>query len=119
MQSEGVFSIDLESNLKGRRFPRQIELHFYRIISELINNTVKHAGASKAIVKLNYSQGLLKLMYTDNGKGYKVGELDPKKVGMGIGNILQRVSLIDGEIEFKNRKEKTEVRIIKVLPGSK
>ena len=115
MQTEGVFSINFTSNLKGRRFPKQTELHFYRIICELINNTLKHAGASEANIKLNYSGGLLHLNYSDNGKGYNVDELDKKKTGMGIGNILQRVNLIDGKIEFLKKKGKTVVKIVKVI----
>ena len=81
----------------------------------MINNTVKHAGASVAKIKLNYSRNLLNLVYTDNGKGYNVDELDNKKIGMGIGNILQRVNLIDGKIEFRKQKGKTEVRITKMI----
>ncbi len=115
MQTEGVFSIEFTSNLKGRRFLKQIELHFYRIICELINNTVKHAGASVTKMKLNYSRNLLNMIYSDNGKGYNVDELDKKKVGMGIANILQRVNLIDGKIEFRKKKGKTEVKITKMI----
>jgi len=115
MQTKGVFSIEFTSNLKGRRFPRQIELHFYRIICELINNTLKHSGASEAKIQLKYSRDLLHLIYTDNGKGYNVDKLDKKKVGMGIGNILQRVNLIDGKIEFLRKKGKTAVKIMKVI----
>jgi PAS domain S-box-containing protein len=113
MQHEGVFTISLISNLKGRRFRKQTELHVYRIICELINNTVKHAGATSAVVKLNYTKGLLKLNYTDNGKGYDITEINKKPGGMGVGNIIQRANLINAEIQFVKRKGKTEVRIRK------
>jgi signal transduction histidine kinase len=115
MQHEGVFSIHFDSNLQSRRFHMQTELHFYRIICELINNTVKHAGASLATVKLNYAKGLLNLTYTDNGKGYNIDEINSKPGGMGVGNIIQRVNLIDAKIRFMNRKGKTEVRILKEI----
>jgi PAS domain S-box-containing protein len=115
MQHEGVFSIHFDSNLQSRRFHMQTELHFYRIIFELINNTVKHAGASLATVKLNYAKGLLNLTYTDNGKGYNIDEINSKPGGMGVGNIIQRVNLIDAKIRFMNRKGKTEVRILKEI----
>ncbi len=115
MQHEGVFSIGFDSNLKGRRFEKHTELHFYRIICELINNTVKHSGASKAVVKLNYVKEKLTLHYTDNGTGYDVAAINKKPGGMGIGNIIQRVNLIDAKIRFINRKEKTEVEISKEL----
>jgi PAS domain S-box-containing protein len=115
MPKKGTFSVEFVSNLNGRRFPRQIELHFYRIVCELINNTIKHAGATIASVKLNYSRSLLKLTYTDNGKGYKVEEINKKTSGMGVSNIFQRVNVIDGKIQFQIKKGKTELKIWKEL----
>ncbi|MCX6268899.1 MAG: PAS domain S-box protein [Bacteroidetes bacterium] len=111
MQHEGIFEISFISNLKGRRFQKQTELHFYRIICELINNTVKHAGATNAVVRLNYLRGLLKLDYTDNGKGYDISEINKNPGGMGLGNIIQRVKLLDAKIQFTQRKGKTAVTV--------
>jgi PAS domain S-box-containing protein len=115
MPKKGTFSIEFNSNLNGRRFPKQVELHFYRIVCELINNTIKHAGATVARVKLNYSRSLLKLTYTDNGKGYNVEDINKKTSGMGVSNILQRVNVIDGKIQFLKKKGKTEVKIWKEI----
>jgi PAS domain S-box-containing protein len=112
---KGALSIEMSSNLNGQRFPRQIELHFYRIVCELINNTIKHAGASVASVKLYYSKSLLKLTYSDNGKGYDIGEINAKNSGMGVSNILQRVNVIDGKIQFLNKNRKTVVKIWKEI----
>ena len=115
MQHEDVFSIGFISNLKDRRFEIQTELHFYRIICELVNNTVKHSGATKAVIKLNYVNDKLSLNYTDNGIGYVVSEISKQPGGMGIGNIIHRVNLIDAKIQFINRYNKTEVEIFKEL----
>lgn len=112
---DGTLSIELVSNLKNSRFPRQTELHLYRIICELINNTIKHSGADAASVTLSYSRSLLKVTYSDNGKGYPVDLINNKRSGMGVSNILQRVSLIDGKIEFLNKKGKTVVTIRKEI----
>jgi PAS domain S-box-containing protein len=115
MQQEGVFTISLLSDLKGRRFQKETELHCYRIICELINNTVKHAGASAALVKLRYTKGLLKIQYEDNGKGYQVDESNLNPLGMGLGNIIRRADLIDAKIRFLSRKGKTVVTILKEI----
>ena len=76
---------------------------------------MKHAGATKAVVKLTATRGLLKLNYSDNGKGYRIAEINKKSGGMGIGNIIQRANLIDAKIQFIDRKGKTEVSIQKDL----
>jgi PAS domain S-box-containing protein len=115
MQHEGVFTISMESNLQNRRFHKQTELHFYRICCELINNTVKHAGASAASLNLSYKKGLLTITYSDNGKGYDVSGASIKPGGLGLGNIIQRANLIDAKIQFSRRKGKTEVRITKEI----
>ena len=115
MQKEGQYAIEFTSNLDGKRFPKQIELHLYRIICELINNTVRHSGATKSTINLEFSRKTLMLYYSDNGKGYKVEEMQGEFTGMGIGNIHQRVGLINGTIKFAVKRGKTEVRIIKEM----
>lgn len=115
MQHEGTFSIHVISNLQGRRFQMQTELHVYRIICELINNTVKHACATAATLKLRFSGGVLTMRYTDNGKGYEVADFSQHTGGMGIGNIVRRAGLIDAKIRFVNRKKKTEVILTKEI----
>lgn len=113
VQREGVFSVSIASNLGEARFSRTIELHLYRIITELINNTIKHAGATAATLKLVYADKILKITYSDNGKGYDVDETVSRPSGMGIGNIINRVNVIDGKISFVKKGGKTEVRIVK------
>jgi two-component system NarL family sensor kinase len=72
----------------------------YRIVQELINNTVKHANASEAIVQLMGSEKGLHLTVEDNGCGF-----DPKKLktpGVGINNIRSRVDFLNGALEFNS-----------------
>jgi PAS domain S-box-containing protein len=111
----GVFSVEFDSNLNGTRFPGEIELHLYRIVCELINNTVKHSNGTKSIVKLRYSKGVVKVFYTDDGKGYDFDEIQKRSSGMGLSNIMHRVNLIDGHVSFRNICGRTEVRIRKEL----
>jgi PAS domain S-box-containing protein len=112
---EDSFQIHFDSNLGNMRFAKLVELHYYRIACELFNNTIKHAGASKVAIKLVYCEGQLCLDYTDNGKGYNVEEIRQHSSGMGVDNILYRVSLIDGHIKFTEKNGKTSVRIWKVI----
>jgi signal transduction histidine kinase len=64
---------------------------------------------------VNFAKGLLSLCYSDNGKGYNIKDIKTKPGGLGIGNIIQRVNLIDAKILFSRRKGKTEVRISKEI----
>lgn len=115
MQHAGVFNIEFETNLNGDRFPKPVELHLYRIVSELVNNTMKHSGATITRVSLKKQRNRLTLVYTDNGKGYDVEEIKKRPGGLGIGNLIQRAALMDAEITFSRKGKQTVVTIVKYL----
>ena len=110
-KSNKVFSAELVSSLGNFRLQKEIELHMYRITSELLNNSIKHSGGNNAIIQLLYYKGVLKLVYADNGSGYDIEELVRNPQGSGIDNILNRVTLIHGEIGFTKRNNMVEVSI--------
>lgn len=93
---------ELSNNLEDLRFSRNIEIVCYRIISELINNTIKHANASSIDIKLLLEKEKLMITYFDNGVGYDFSptalELNPK--GMGLYNIASRVKTLNGTLNF-------------------
>jgi PAS domain S-box-containing protein len=111
----GLVSITVNSRLGQKRFPKESELHFFRIITELINNSIKHSGSRNIELHLNHLNNTLKLVYSDGGKGYNVEEILKKTGGMGIHNIFHRVNLMNGTIAFLDREGKTEVRIQKKI----
>lgn len=108
-------TLEFSSHLENIRFPQPVELHFYRIISELINNSLKHSNADLIHIYLRCINDTLKLVYYDNGKGYNVRELLQKQTGIGLHSILNRVNLIKGSIDFQQDKGKTIVKINKKL----
>jgi len=108
-------TLEYKSEIENIRFPQSVELHFYRIISELINNSLKHSEAGVIHINLRCIGDTLKLIYYDNGKGYNVQELYLKPGGIGLRSILNRVSLINGTINFQQEKGKTVVKINKKL----
>jgi signal transduction histidine kinase len=91
--------INLDADIGCQRFPHNIESMIYRIVSELLNNTVKHAGADTVEVSSHYKDGLLCLCYSDNGRGFDLEKtLDPKnEMGIGLLNIISRAKTIGAE----------------------
>jgi PAS domain S-box-containing protein len=94
--------IDFESNC-DRRFEKNLEITIYRIITELINNTIKYSGASNAEVGLNYydKDSHIVLDYMDNGCGFDLNETMSARKGLGLSNIYQRISTLDGKINIE------------------
>ncbi len=76
------------------RLDPKIELAVYRCITELINNTLKHAEATRISLDIGRSDGKLTIRYSDNGKGFTTSA--GKRVGQGIPNITNRVESFGG-----------------------
>jgi len=72
----------------------------YRIIGELITNTLRHASASKVEISLYNYEGKIELFYSDNGIGFETKKI--KTNGMGLSNINSRVKSLDGEMEINS-----------------
>ncbi|WP_046758111.1 sensor histidine kinase [Kordia jejudonensis] len=78
------------------------ELNTYRIIQELINNTLKHAMASNLSVTIGHEGDMLKIVYEDDGIGLQQEYLNQK--GIGLRNIESRLSVLKGTIHFNAQK---------------
>ncbi len=113
LRVEKTISVQFHSDLGDKRFSNELEMHFLRIVCELINNSIKHSGAAKVNVHLGYSGSCITLLYWDDGKGYNVEEIMKSATGMGISNLYYRVSVIGGELDFLHRRGKVIVRIRK------
>lgn len=72
------------------------ELHFFRILQELINNSIRHGRAKNAFISLFCKMNSLEFNYTDDGIGFDVNELQQKK-GIGLNNIESRVAILKGK----------------------
>lgn len=88
------------------RFDENTESSIFRIVSELINNTIKHANASLASVVFKLDNGSFLILYSDNGVGFSLEKALDKKMSRGINNILNRVKSLGGEISFAEKSKK-------------
>lgn len=86
--------------MDDQRFERQIEVGIYRIAQEMVNNIIKHSGAKKVFVQLIKTQSHLILHLEDDGEGFEP-QLAQRSQGIGMGNILSRASLVNGEVNFE------------------
>ncbi len=94
---EEHMKVDFTTNITDNRFSEEIETSVYRIIKELFNNTIKHANANKIGLKITLLGKRLKLIYSDNGRGFNIKDMDKKESrGMGISNIISRIRSLKG-----------------------
>ena len=108
-------SIDFRTNMEGERFDTDKEVVMYRAACELINNGMKHSGASKIEMDLHRHQKIITLQYLDNGRGFDTEKLTSEEaVGMGIPNIETRVRAVDGVFLIESSKGKGTSALIRV-----
>lgn len=74
--------------------PINTSIALYRVVQELLTNTIKHANARQIKVQLSGNTGKLTLDYADDGKG--VSPAGMKSMGMGMHNIESRLSMVYG-----------------------
>jgi signal transduction histidine kinase len=95
----------LEDNSK---ISNDLGVNIFRVVQELINNTIKHAEASSIRISLTEFENHCSLYYFDNGKGFDP-ESDAK--GAGINNIKERLQAFNGRIVIRSSEEGTTVEI--------
>lgn len=89
----------------------QIEIALFRIVNELINNTLKYASADNIRINLTKQNNTIYLHYKDDGLGFDKNEA-LQRDGSGLKNISTRVESINGNVEIESKKgEGIEVKI--------
>ncbi|WP_194350014.1 sensor histidine kinase [Pontibacter beigongshangensis] len=97
--------VKFECNEPARRVAQRLELALYRILQELLANTIKHAAATEIYIRLHFEADKLMLTYTDNGKGFDYQNLlDNAYAGLGLTNLQSRIALLNGTLDFSSEK---------------
>ena len=89
--------IRFTTNLRSERLDPDVEVIFYRVTCELINNSLKHSGCTEIRLSLTLDGTQMTLRYADNGCGF-----DPSAEthGMGLANIQSRINSLNGTVSI-------------------
>ena len=96
LEDKSDLKVSLKQNVS--KLPKKIEEHIFRIIQELISNTLRHAQASCLDVYLYQTDVELQLKVVDNGIGFQLGSLDD--LSYGLRNIKERVEDMAGTVQL-------------------
>ena len=88
--------IDVRLVVEGRprELPTDTEMALYRTAQEALTNTIKHASAERAEVRLDWAEDTLGLRVTDDGAGPR-----PGRPGRGLIGIRERISACGGTVQ--------------------
>ena len=96
LEDKSDLKVSLKQNVS--KLPKKIEEHIFRILQELISNTLRHAQASCLDVYLYQTDVELQLKVVDNGIGFQLGSLDD--LSYGLRNIKERVEDMAGIVQL-------------------
>jgi two-component system, NarL family, sensor kinase len=110
IQQSGALHISYQS-IENLILDQTISITIYRIVQELINNTMKHAVAKNAIVQITKTDNQLSVTVEDDGKGFDTAIINNPS-GMGWGNIANRIEFLNGKLDVDSQHGKgTSVHI--------
>jgi len=110
-----AIEIDFKSNMENMRLDTEKEVVVYRAACELINNSIRHSGASKIDIELNKHEKIITLHFYDNGRGFDTSSLESEDIkGMGLSNIETRVRSVDGVFILESNPGKGTSALIKL-----
>jgi signal transduction histidine kinase len=95
------FKINGEFYGLEKRMESSIEIVVYRIVQELLNNVVKHSGATTILAQVMRHDNNLSITVEDNGKGFNMTQTDLLK-GTGLKNIQSRVDYLKGHLDIQS-----------------
>lgn len=87
---------------------KNTELQLYRLIKEVLNNTIRHAKPSFIEINIENSENMLNVIILHNGLGITTDEIiryAENSKGLGLKSILTRIGLLNGTIEFSQAED--------------
>jgi signal transduction histidine kinase/ligand-binding sensor domain-containing protein len=78
-----------------------LNIILFRVIQELLNNSIKHSFAKNITIHCNSFDDVLNIMYEDDGVGFSY---DPLQSGLGLDSIESRIKSLNGTLRFDSGK---------------
>jgi two-component system sensor histidine kinase UhpB len=93
-----VIDLDIQ-NISEEQIEDRRKLTLFRIVQEQLNNIIKHAHASRVLIRLSGEQDNIVLTVSDNGVGFDVSR---HRRGVGITNIISRAEMFNGWVDIQS-----------------
>lgn len=94
--------VDVQFLHYSDQLPLESQLLVYRIVQELVNNAVKHAGAEQIIIQFIENESDYAIIVEDDGKGFDTSLLNYSH-SAGFHNIRSRVEFLKGTMNMESQ----------------
>ncbi len=103
LESTGALEIELIDYGFDTRIENELEITIYRIIQELIGNTLKHANAKEVSIQLLKKETAINITVIDDGDGFDTKTMTGFS-GLGIKGVQSRIENLQGKVVFDSSK---------------
>jgi two-component system, NarL family, sensor kinase len=103
LSAKSAVTIEFSAYTDTIPMDKAMELQLFRLVKEVLNNTIKHANPGFITIDISQSDTSVNIIILHNGMGItteKIKELAKTSEGIGLKSILTRSELINGSIEF-------------------
>jgi len=119
-QIQGEHGVKSKLTVLGdeRRFTQEVELILFRVIQEALSNVYRHAHASKVEVIIEFTESSVRIVISDNGKGFKIPENfgDLSQSGrLGLLGMKERIVLLNGNMNVKSEPKKGTIVTVRAF----
>ena len=88
---------------------KKSEVNIFRIIQELVSNSIKHADASEINVQISCRDQQMHITFEDNGIGFNADNIESD--GIGLKNIKSRIDYLHGSMDLISNENGTSYTI--------
>jgi PAS domain S-box-containing protein len=112
--------LKMKVNIRGlfKRLDLLLETNIYRIVQELVNNSMKHSGAGQISIDITKDK-VIEIIVKDNGKGYSVLDQENYTSGSGLSSIRNRLRIYNGSMAIDSalgRGTTVHVKLLESIP---
>ena len=103
-ENSGAIKVDFD--LHENQLPisdKMAELNIYRVLQELMKNSVKHGEADIVTIRMSLGVEKVKLEYLDNGKGFDMELMKNSKKGLGMKSMESRMEMINAKLDVQSK----------------
>ncbi len=102
-----IHSVDITFQSIGSPFAisKKIEVNIFRIVQELVNNSLKHAEATEIDVQISHQGDVIQITIEDNGKGFDLHT--EKNNGIGLQNVKSRIKYLNAKLDVTSDNKGT------------
>jgi signal transduction histidine kinase len=96
-------SVDIQLYIvKEIRVPKEKEIHIFRMVQEIVHNTIKHAQAKNLQIGFSEENGHLLCLTKDDGKGFDKAKILTGSQGLGLRSLESRCEILNGILTLES-----------------